>query len=241
MQHSIMYRDQEIRFSVRVNRRARRIILKVSNEGEVSRTKFAGQTASVTVTIPRKNLEREAIKLVQKKASWVLGHQKKIEREVESRPKVVDQIMFLGNNYPVNVVPSKRLKLKFLTNKFELGLGEHTYEDVRLELKKWYTKQARQVIPNLVENFGYKDRVKRIAIRGQKTCWGSCSSRDNLNFNWRLMMAPMEVVNYVVSHELAHMTYMDHSAKFWNAVQEKCPDYRRHKGWLKEHGKLLKF
>ena len=230
MNHSIIYKDQEINFSVRANRLAKRIILRISNDGEVA------------ITIPSKRFERDAIQLVQKKAAWISANLNKINREVDARPKVIDEIQFLGNSYPVEILPgSKRAKLKFRTNKFELLLGDHSYDDVRQELKKWYTKQSREVIPNMIKNFGYSDRVKRIAIKGQKTCWGSCSSKDNLNFNWKLMMAPMAVVNYVVAHELTHLDHMDHSARFWNAVREKCPDYRRHKGWLKQHGRLLKF
>jgi predicted metal-dependent hydrolase len=230
MKHSIIYRDQEIEFSVKVNKLAKRIILKVSGEGEV------------IVTIPRKYLERQAIELVQKKAAWVAAHLHKSKREIESRPNIIDEIRFLGNKYPVNIISgSKRVQLNFKTNSFDLHIGDHDYDAVRNELKKWYIKQSRKVIPNMIENFGYSDRVKRIAIKGQKTCWGSCSSQNNLNFNWRLMMAPMPVVNYVVAHEITHLDHMDHSARFWATVQEKCPDYLRHKGWLKQHGRLLKF
>jgi len=230
MHHTILHNEREINFSIRVNHRARRIILKVSNEGDV------------TVTIPRKYLERQAIKLVQNKASWILGHQKRAERISESRPKVVDEIMFLGNKYPVEIFSnSRKIKLDFQTNKFTLNIGEHNYDDVRNELKKWYIKQSRKIIPNLIENFGYTNQINRIAIKGQKTCWGSCSGKSNLNFNWRLMMAPMSVVNYVVAHELTHLEHMDHSQRFWNKVQEKDPDFRKHKGWLREHGRLLKF
>jgi predicted metal-dependent hydrolase len=229
MEHIIIYRDQEIKFPVRINSRAKRIILRISNDGEIA------------VTIPNKRYEREAIQMVQKKANWIYAHLNKIKREDDSKPKIIDEIQFLGNKYPVEIIPNSKAKLNFKTNKFELLLGNHNYEHVRQELKKWYIKQAKEIIPSLIENFGYSNRVKRIAIKGQKTCWGSCSTRNNLNFNWKLMMAPMPVVNYVVAHELTHLEHMDHSARFWNAVQEKCPDYRHHKGWLKQHGRLLKF
>lgn len=230
MKHAIIYQDQEINFTIKANRRAKRIILRISQEGVVN------------VTVPRKGFEKEAIQLVQKKAPWILTNLHKLDRELESKPKVVDEIQFLGNLYPVEIVPgSKRAKLKFKTNKFELCLGDHTYDAIRAELKKWYTQRAREVIPNLIENFGYSNRVKRIAIKGQRTCWGSCSSKNNLNFNWKLMMAPMPVVNYIVAHELTHLDHMDHSVRFWNAVEQRCPDYRKHKVWLKQHGRLLRF
>ena len=79
----------------------------------------------------------------------------------------------------------------------------------------------------------------RIAIREQKTRWGSCSSKGNLNFNWRLILAPEEVLDYVVVHELAHRREMNHSRAFYAVVESVLPDYRRARKWLKENGHTL--
>lgn len=79
----------------------------------------------------------------------------------------------------------------------------------------------------------------RISIREQKTRWGSCSSRGNLNFNWRLIFAPEEVVDYVVVHELAHLREMNHSRAFYSVVESVLPDYRRAQKWLRDNGQSL--
>lgn len=79
----------------------------------------------------------------------------------------------------------------------------------------------------------------RITIRDQKTRWGSCSSRGTLSFNWRLMLAPPAVLDYVVLHELCHLTHMNHSKEFWNSIASIMPDYKVHRTWLKEHGREL--
>ncbi len=76
----------------------------------------------------------------------------------------------------------------------------------------------------------------RITIRNQKTRWGSCSSKGNLNFNCLLMLAPDEVVDYVVIHELCHLIEMNHSKAFWKQVEQVMPDYKKHRKWLKDHG-----
>lgn len=225
MQHSILYNDEELKFEVKVNKLAKRIILKVTDDGEVS------------VTVPRRGLEREAIRFAKKRARWIYLHLSKIKSEKERRQPIIDKVLFLGNSYPIELFENSALKLDFKENKFELHLSNHTYEDIRSELKKWYVQQAKRIIPDLVQD----SRVERITIRGQKTCWGSCSAKKNLNFNWRLMMAPPEVVRYVVVHELTHLEHMNHSAQFWKAVSEKCPEFRRHKAWLRMNGKLLKF
>lgn len=79
----------------------------------------------------------------------------------------------------------------------------------------------------------------RITIRDQKSRWGSCSSRGNLNFTWKLVLAPPEVLDYVVVHELCHRIEMNHSAAFWKQVERVMPDYQEHRRWLKENGWLL--
>lgn len=75
-----------------------------------------------------------------------------------------------------------------------------------------------------------------VTIRDQKTRWGSCSSRGTLSFNYRLIFAPPQVLDYVVVHELCHLTHMNHSKEFWNMVGSVMPDYKTHRKWLKEHG-----
>lgn len=79
----------------------------------------------------------------------------------------------------------------------------------------------------------------KITIRDQKTRWGSCSGKGNLNFNWRLVLAPVAVLDYVVVHELAHRKEMNHSSRFWNIVGEMMPDYQTHRSWLRNHGNNL--
>lgn len=79
----------------------------------------------------------------------------------------------------------------------------------------------------------------RITVRDQRTRWGSCSAKGNLNFNWRLILAPQEVLDYVVVHELAHRREMNHSHRFWSLVKMVLPDYERRRRWLKENGEAL--
>ncbi len=96
-------------------------------------------------------------------------------------------------------------------------------------------------IPKRVAHFAPLVGVRygRITIRNQRTLWGSCSSSGNLNFNCLLMLAPEEVIDYVVVHELCHRLEMNHSPRFWAQVERVMPDYRKHLGWLKEHGQEL--
>ncbi|MBO5209101.1 MAG: M48 family metallopeptidase [Lachnospiraceae bacterium] len=108
-------------------------------------------------------------------------------------------------------------------------------------LEKRYKDAARDYIPKRVAYFQTMTggQYARITIRDQKTRWGSCSGNGTLSFNWRLMLAPPAILDYVVVHELCHLTHMNHSAAFWAAVESVYPDYKTARKWLKEHGHEL--
>lgn len=103
------------------------------------------------------------------------------------------------------------------------------------------SKQAMRVLSGLSAEYAERIGVRfgRITIRLQKTRWGSCSSKGNLNFNCLLMLTPESVQRYVVVHELCHLLHMNHSPAFWAAVEQVLPDYRKDKKWLRENGPVL--
>lgn len=111
----------------------------------------------------------------------------------------------------------------------------------RLALEKRYIAAAKEYFPKRVAHFHQftGGSYNRITIRDQKTRWGSCSARGTLSFNWRLMLAPPAILDYVVVHELCHLTHMNHSAAFWQKVESVYPDYRTARKWLKDHGQEL--
>lgn len=108
-------------------------------------------------------------------------------------------------------------------------------------LKKRFQNAARLHFPKRVSELQQLTggTYTKITIRNQKTRWGSCSQTGTLSFNYRLMMAPPAVIDYVIIHELCHLTHMNHSKAFWNQVASVMPDYATHKRWLKEHGHEL--
>jgi predicted metal-dependent hydrolase len=104
-----------------------------------------------------------------------------------------------------------------------------------------YKKEARAYIVPTVEKYALKFgfHYNKIRITSATTRWGSCSSKKNLNFSYRLILAPKEAVDYVIVHELCHLRQMNHSKKFWNEVANIMPDYKIHEKWLKQHGYKL--
>lgn len=115
-------------------------------------------------------------------------------------------------------------------------------EQKRLEiLEKRYRKAAKDCFTSRVAYYHTftGGNYTSITVRDQRSRWGSCSSRGTLSFNYRLLFAPPKVLDYVVVHELCHLTHMNHSKDFWNLVEQIMPDYRIYKQWLRDHGHEL--
>jgi predicted metal-dependent hydrolase len=113
---------------------------------------------------------------------------------------------------------------------------------LRDALERWYRKRARaEVAPRLDAACARAgSSYTRLQIRGQRTRWASCSSTGAMSFNWRLLLAPAEILDYVVEHEVAHLERLDHSPRFWRLLASRCPDWREHEAWLRRHGHALK-
>ncbi|HEX9036654.1 MAG TPA: SprT family zinc-dependent metalloprotease [Ktedonobacterales bacterium] len=112
---------------------------------------------------------------------------------------------------------------------------------VRDLLERWYRRQAGPVFEERLAHWNtrYHFTWASVNVKSQKTRWGSCSRKGNLNFNWRLLLAPPTILDYVVIHELCHLKEHNHAAGFWALVERACPDYREHRAWLRLHGHEL--
>ncbi len=114
-------------------------------------------------------------------------------------------------------------------------------DDPRGALEAFYRRAARAEVATRLQAACERagTNYSRLSIRGQKTRWASCSAGGAMSFNWKLMMAPAPVLDYVVEHEVCHLEIRDHSPRFWALVQERCPDYRTQSDWLRRYGPLL--
>ncbi len=155
----------------------------------------------------------------------------------------MEKILFLGGEYAlIRIIDAKAgPSISFFADRFYVTIPDNSRETMLQLLEEWYRRQARKIITGRVEVFSQKLNLNcnRICIKGQKTRWGSCSSLKNLNFNWRLVMAPLVIIDYIVIHELSHLVEMNHSRKFWQLVENHCPEYKQHRKWLRENGPRL--
>ena len=196
---------------------------------------------SLTVRAPKRATLGDIEKFIHEKSDWILRTREKIQSIVEIPKKQYlneEQFLYLGNLYPLSIVPPQRPALKF-ENAFKLGSSAQKRGE--LVFTKWYKGQALQVISERVAEYSKQHGLmpKQVKISSAKTRWGSCSPDGTLNFTWRLIMAPLLVVEYVVVHELVHLKVKNHSQKFWKAVEAIMPEYKIHRKWLRENGDRL--
>jgi predicted metal-dependent hydrolase len=116
-------------------------------------------------------------------------------------------------------------------------------DQARRALELWYRRQAAAVFAERLHvcNERYGFHYGRVGVKEQKSRWGSCSRLGNLNFNWRLLLAQLPVLDYVVVHELCHLRELNHGPRFWQLVARGCPDYQAQRRWLRLHGRELAF
>jgi predicted metal-dependent hydrolase len=120
--------------------------------------------------------------------------------------------------------------------------GKPPESAVREALERWYRRRARVEVGSRLEAACARagTRFARLQIRGQRTRWASCSSSGAMSFNWRLLLAPPEILEYVIEHEVAHLEVLDHSPRFWRLLGSRCPDWAEREDWLRRHGHALR-
>lgn len=181
-------------------------------------------------------------KVVLKKRFWIMEKQEFVKERIKKIiPKEFvsgEGFLYLGEMYKLEFVEALDMPIAF-NNGFQIS---RQYVNVAKGiLTAWYKEQAYQKISERANWYCTLSGLKynKIKISDAQRRWGSCSAKGNLNFSWRLIMAPLRVVDYVVVHELAHLEEKNHSKAFWNKVRIMLPDFEQYKEWLKENRHLL--
>lgn len=200
----------------------------------------------LAVVVPRSYRLQRLDGLLEGKKRWVLRN---LARHVWIAPPCTARevrsgstVPYLGRELRVVECPVAGRAFSAILMRNELSFSRAAGgASLDLLLERWYREQAlkliKQRVDGLVTRLGLS--YGRIIIRGQRTRWGSCSHRGNLSFNWRLMMTPEPVIDYVVVHEVAHLKEMNHTKRFWDLVAEECPRWREQRKWLDDHGAEL--
>ena len=194
------------------------------------------------VRAPLKASTHQIQELVDKKSSWIRSKQelvKTIYPKTKSKEyRDGEEFLYLGKSYPLEIVDVIRqpvlLDGHFLLDKKKLP-------NAKITMTRWYKEQAKQVTTMRASQFAsqWKFNYGQIKITSARTRWGSCSGKGTLSFTWRLVMAPLPIIDYVVVHELVHLIHKNHRKEFWRQVETILPDYKQSIQWLELNGHLL--
>ena len=182
---------------------------------------------------------------VLQKSEWI---KRKRQEALEKQKKKKDRsytsgesFPYLGEEYVLTLIAGGRKKIELSQGKMLVYTTSFEARNIEMQIKEWYKNQAMEYIQSRLAYFKpyISGDVKSVVMENRKKRWGSCSSQRELTFNWRLILAPSFVIDYVVVHELCHLKHMNHSPSFWKEVERILPDYKIRKKWLEDNGVTL--
>lgn len=227
-------------YTIKKNKRSKHIKIKIERGNTV--------VVSAPYLVPNFLIDQ----FVKKQQQWVITHlntnshspkfntQTEVHifgipyaKKIEFSLKKKVGVYVSGKNLVFN--PTQPPELESATGK------KHWQEKFDTKVEQFLVNTAKHYIINRTQTLAQKMNAtyNRLTLKKQKTRWGSCSSQNNLNFNWQLVHFEPKIIDYVIIHELAHLTHMNHSKKFWNLVAQYDPEYKLHVGWLKRNGLSL--
>ena len=224
----------EVPYTVRRSDRARRARIVVDAGG-------------VEVVVPRRMALRHVAPFVEEKRPWIERTLRRYRDAQADGPVVAlahgGTVPYLGRDLALEVreEPARsRPHVRPRGDRLAVRLPEGG--DLRDALERWYRRRAREEVAWRLDAACARagSAYTALTIRAQRTRWASCSATGAMSFNWRLLLAPAEILDYVVEHEVAHLERMDHSPAFWALLGSRCPDYREHERWLRVHGPGLR-
>ncbi len=189
----------------------------------------------------------EINRFVQEKQSWInktIQRHKEKAIKNEAREYITGEMFYyLGESFPLEVFFEKneRQGLVFWSNRFYLNTADAAEKGMSYFVS-WYKKKAKQHFQQRVDFFSHELNLwaKSVKITSAEKRWGSCSAEDNLSFSYRLIMAPPDIIDYVIVHELTHIKEKNHSAAFWKLIEASMPEYKIHRRWLRDnHHKFI--
>ncbi|HLF18133.1 MAG TPA: SprT family zinc-dependent metalloprotease [Candidatus Omnitrophota bacterium] len=207
------------------------------------------EQASVSVAAPYFASQQEIFGFIRQKQRWIFL---KIEEAKRNQELINNrcfhsgqEFLFLGRGFRINVKEDniKRPQVDFNGYAWEVkvpdGLQDEQREEaVKSKMVQWYRQQAQEILPQRIFYYSRLMNVepKNINVRSFKRLWGNCDYRkQSVQFNWQIILSPVNVIDYVVVHELCHLVHPNHSKRFWKKVEKYMPDFREHRQWLRRH------
>lgn len=223
--------------------RGRKLYYDVRRSKRASRPRIDVELSGITVVIPN-GYKLDPEEFLREKKDWVLEKYWKIENYLAKIPKWKfeegEKFPYLGKKLTIRYTDNGKPRI---TNKEIIIPNNNGSSSTKLTIERLYRRRARDIISKKISKFEghFSESFNKLYIRDQKTKWASCSAKKNISFNWRLLLAPEEVLEYVVVHELIHLEEPNHSRRFWRRIEDILQDYRERRRWLKENSAKLVF
>jgi predicted metal-dependent hydrolase len=198
------------------------------------------ENAELIVRAPNQISNKKIEEFIIEKSKWINKNKNLMQSRINEMNDSDSDYLFLGNIYPLIKVNEDPNKIDF--NGTEIITSIENKDKFKSSLKSWYKIKFKEIAIPRLNYFSdkYNLKINQVRFKNQKTLWGSCSSKNNINLNYLLVMAPMIVIDYVIIHELVHTVHKNHSENFWNAVEAIMPDYKKAKKWLNKNGYKLR-
>ena len=183
-----------------------------------------------------KNISKKYIdNFVQSNKKWIENNKKVIQQ----RSKNKTTLLYLGEETKLLISNEDFENIKF--NGINFYISRKNKDNSKELLHKFYIDQANKIIKKRIIFYTkkYNFKINKIKISNANTRWGSCGAQNNININWKLIMADKKIIDYVIIHELAHTIEHNHSKNFWGIIENIMPDYKERKDWLRKNGNLL--
>jgi len=201
----------------------------------------------VEVVVPRRFPLSEVEPFLEEKRAWIERTLRRMQETHAELPpaRLADggELPYLGRRLglAVRVEPGRRREHAALRGD-TLVVALPAHGKLREAVERWYRRRARAEVGPLLDAACARAGATYtgLQIRSQRTRWASCSSAGVVSFNWRLLLAPREILEYVVEHEVAHLEVLDHSARYWELLALRCPEWRAREDWLRRHGHALR-
>lgn len=212
---------------IRKNRKT--MAIKISDDGKI------------VVYAPLKANIKTIENILIQKSHWIDEVRSNVLKDKE---RYGDSIPFLGTAYKKNIIENNgdNIKIEFNGTEFNFYAShKSTEKDIKEALYLWYRKELSKILDKRINYFSKKIGAMpgKVSIRSQKTIWGSCSRDNNLSINFKLALAPPDVIDYIIVHEMCHIIHKNHSKEFWNTVRSIMPEYEEKKEWLRLNGRFL--
>tara|TARA_B110000459_G_C16585391_1_gene483342 strand:+ start:1024 stop:1683 length:660 start_codon:yes stop_codon:yes gene_type:complete len=198
------------------------------------------ENAELIVRAPNQISNKKIEEFIIEKSKWINKNKNLMQSRINEMNDSDSDYLFLGNIYPLIKVNEDPNKIDFNGTEFITSIENQ--DKFKSSLKSWYKIKFKEIAIPRLNYFSdkYNLKINQVRFKNQKTLWGSCSSKNNINLNYLLVMAPMIVIDYVIIHELVHTVHKNHSENFWNAVEAIMPDYKKAKKWLNKNGYKLR-